>query len=72
MSLMNSATPGFNAIMGFSDIIQSKTMGDPLAPVYAAYATHIYRSGEHLLEIVNEILDMSKIESAYPNCCSVK
>lgn len=52
-----------NAIMGFSDIIQNKAMGDPLAPVYVTYANHIYRSGEHLLEIVNEILDMAKIES---------
>jgi signal transduction histidine kinase len=52
-----------NAIMGFSDVIQTKAMGDPLAPIYATYAGHIYRSGEHLLEIVNDILDMAKIES---------
>jgi signal transduction histidine kinase len=52
-----------NAIMGFSDVIQTKAMGDPIAPIYATYAGHIYRSGEHLLEIVNDILDMAKIES---------
>jgi len=52
-----------NAIMGFSDIIQNKSMGEPLAPVYATYASHIYTSGEHLLEIVNDVLDMAKIES---------
>lgn len=52
-----------NAIMGFSDVIQTKAMGEPLAPIYATYAGHIYRSGEHLLEIVNDILDMAKIES---------
>jgi signal transduction histidine kinase len=52
-----------NAIMGFSDIIRSKAMGEPLAEVYVTYAGHIYRSGEHLLEIVNDVLDMAKIES---------
>jgi signal transduction histidine kinase len=52
-----------NAIMGFSDIIKGKVMGDVIAPVYTSYAEHIHRSGEHLLNIVNDILDMAKIES---------
>ena len=52
-----------NAIMGFSDIIKSKVMGDTIAPIYTSYADHIHRSGEHLLNIVNDILDMAKVES---------
>ncbi len=52
-----------NAIMGFADIIKSKVMGDNIAPIYANYAEHIHRSGEHLLNIVNDILDMAKVES---------
>lgn len=52
-----------NAIMGFSEIIKNKMLGDQLAPAYASYADHIHRSGEHLLNIVNDILDMAKIES---------
>jgi signal transduction histidine kinase len=52
-----------NAIMGFSEIIKNKVLGDSIAPAYTSYADHIHRSGEHLLNIVNDILDMAKIES---------
>ena len=52
-----------NAIMGFSEIIKNKVLGGNVAPPYVSYADHIYRSGEHLLNIVNDILDMSKVES---------
>ena len=52
-----------NAIMGFSEIIKDKILGDSIAPTYMTYAGHIHRSGGHLLNIVNDILDMAKIES---------
>jgi len=52
-----------NAIMGFSEIIKNKVLGDSIAAPYISYADHIHRSGEHLLNIVNDILDMAKIES---------
>ncbi len=52
-----------NAIMGFSEIIRNKVLGDTVSNAYTAYADHIHRSGEHLLNIVNDILDMAKIES---------
>lgn len=52
-----------NAIMGFSEIIRSKVLGDGVSSVYTTYADHIHRSGEHLLNIVNDILDMAKVES---------
>ena len=52
-----------NAIMGFSEIIKNKLLGDSIAPAYISYANHIHRSGQHLLNIVNDILDMAKVES---------
>lgn len=52
-----------NAIMGFSEIIKTKVLGEGVSPIYVSYAEHIHRSGEHLLKIVNDILDMAKIES---------
>ncbi|MFN9925505.1 MAG: sensor histidine kinase, partial [Phenylobacterium sp.] len=51
-----------NAIMGFSDIMRQRLFG-PLADRYAEYAGLIHESGEHLLELINDLLDMSKIEA---------
>jgi signal transduction histidine kinase len=51
-----------NAIIGFSDVMQSELLG-PLGPRYRSYARDIQESGEHLLGIINDILDLSKIEA---------
>jgi cell cycle sensor histidine kinase DivJ len=51
-----------NAIMGFSDIMRQRLFG-PLGDRYAEYAGLIHESGEHLLELINDLLDMSKIEA---------
>lgn len=51
-----------NAIMGFSDIMKNKMFGD-LPPKYAEYADLIHESGAHLLDLINDVLDMSKIEA---------
>jgi len=51
-----------NAIIGFSQIIKDNLMG-PGMPIYADYAGDIFNAGEHLLEIINNILDISKIEA---------
>ncbi|HVM98974.1 MAG TPA: HAMP domain-containing sensor histidine kinase [Caulobacteraceae bacterium] len=51
-----------NAIIGFSDIMRSKLFG-PLAERYAEYAGLIHESGGHLLDLINDVLDMSKIEA---------
>ena len=51
-----------NAIMGFSEIIKNRVLGGTVSADYVGYADHIHRSGEHLLHIVNEILDTAKIE----------
>jgi signal transduction histidine kinase len=54
-----------NAIIGFSEVIISKTLG-PLGPeVYDGYVRDINASGVHLLEIINDILDLSKAEAGH-------
>ena len=52
-----------NAIMGFSDIMRSRMFG-PLPDKYAEYGSLIHESGAHLLDLINDVLDMSKIEAA--------
>ena len=52
-----------NAIIGFSEIMETGLFGDLGSPKYKEYATDIHASGAHLLELINDILDMSKIEA---------
>jgi two-component system, cell cycle sensor histidine kinase PleC len=52
-----------NAILGFSDIIANETFGPVGTPRYREYAGDINASGTHLLAIINDILDIAKIES---------
>jgi cell cycle sensor histidine kinase DivJ len=51
-----------NAIMGFSDVMRGRLFG-PLSDRYTEYAQLIHESGAHLLDLINDILDMSKIEA---------
>ena len=51
-----------NAINGFSEIIKDEMFG-PVAPRYREYAADIHRSGMHLTALINDILDLSKIEA---------
>jgi PAS domain S-box-containing protein len=52
-----------NAIIGFSEIMQMQMFGAIGHTQYAAYADDIHSSGKHLLSIINDILDLSKIEA---------
>ena len=52
-----------NAIIGFSEVIRSETFGPIDNPRYHEYLKDIYDSGCHLLRIINDILDLSKIEA---------
>ncbi|GHF20982.1 hypothetical protein GCM10017044_14880 [Kordiimonas sediminis] len=52
-----------NAIIGFSDIMAEELYGKHSTPQYHDYAQNIQRSGQHLLSIINDILDLSKIEA---------
>ena len=52
-----------NAIIGFSEIMQNETFGKLGNSKYKEYLGDIHLSARHLLEIINEVLDMSKIEA---------
>jgi signal transduction histidine kinase len=50
-----------NAVLGFSEMISSELHG-PASPRYSEYARDIYASGKYLLSIIEDLLDMSRIE----------
>ena len=52
-----------NAIIGFSEIMQNEMFGQIGNEQYTAYAHDIHDSGIHLLHVINDILDLSKIEA---------
>ena len=52
-----------NAIIGFSDVMTKGVFGPIGSPRYRQYADDIHRSGQHLLELINGVLDMSRIEA---------
>jgi PAS domain S-box-containing protein len=52
-----------NAVIGFSEIIKDEVMGPLGVPVYKEYAQDIYDSGNYLLKVISEILEVSKIET---------
>ena len=56
-----------NAILGFSDILRRGVFGPLGSSRYESYATDIHQSGNHLLELINDILDISKIEARKAN-----
>ncbi|WP_162915014.1 PAS domain S-box protein [Desertibaculum subflavum] len=51
-----------NAVIGFSELIMREAFGT-VGPRYVSYARDIHTSGTHLLDIINDILDLSKIEA---------
>jgi len=51
-----------NAIIGFSEVLQEKLFGE-LNEKQAEYTSDILTSGQHLLSLINEILDLSKVEA---------
>ena len=52
-----------NAIIGFSEVIKEETFGPLVQSKYREYVGDIHDSGEHLLSIINDILDLSRIEA---------
>jgi PAS domain S-box-containing protein len=52
-----------NAIIGFSEIIKDELFGAIEETRYKAYAEDIHRSGGHLLQLINDILDLTKIDA---------
>jgi two-component system, cell cycle sensor histidine kinase PleC len=52
-----------NAIIGFSEVLKSELLGPHQVPQYKEYAGDIHASGQHLLNLINELLDLSRIEA---------
>lgn len=52
-----------NAILGFSETIRDQLLGPVGTSAYTRYAADIHASGTHLLSLINDILDMSRVES---------
>lgn len=52
-----------NAILGFAEILRDEMVGPIGNPRYKEYAQDIHESGTHLLSIINDILDLSKVEA---------
>ena len=52
-----------NAILGFSEVMKNEIFGGHAIPAYKDYSNDIHNSGQHLLNLINEILDLSRIEA---------
>jgi signal transduction histidine kinase len=52
-----------NAILGFSEVIKHEILGPIGLEAYKSYADDIHTSGSHLLDLINDLLDLSKIEA---------
>jgi signal transduction histidine kinase len=52
-----------NAVLAFSEIIRDQVLGPDAQPRYARYASDIHVSGEHLMSLINDLLDLAKIEA---------
>jgi two-component system cell cycle sensor histidine kinase PleC len=52
-----------NAILGFAEIVRDRLFGPDAGERYSDYAANIHTSGSHLLGLINDILDLSKIEA---------
>ena len=62
-SMSHDLRTPLNAILGFSDMMREKTFGSLGDPHYESYANDIYDSGTLLVSLINDILDLSKIEA---------
>ena len=52
-----------NAILGFSDVLRTQYFGELGSDAYVSYAQDIHKSGTHMLELVNDVLDVAAIEA---------
>lgn len=56
-----------NALLGFSDVIRHQLLGAIGHPKYREYAEHIHQSGQHLRSLIDDLLDLARIESGRLN-----
>jgi two-component system, cell cycle sensor histidine kinase PleC len=62
-SMSHELRTPLNAILGFSEVMASEVLGSMHNQTYRDYARDIHGSGQHLLDVINEILDLSRIEA---------
>ena len=62
-SMSHELRTPLNAILGFSEVMDSEVLGPLENKTYKEYVGDIHRSGRHLLDLINEILDLSRIEA---------
>jgi two-component system cell cycle sensor histidine kinase PleC len=62
-SMSHELRTPLNAILGFSEVMAKEVLGPLQNDTYREYARDIHSSGEHLLDLINEILDISRIEA---------
>ena len=62
-SMSHELRAPLTGILGFSEILKSEMLGPIGNRRYAEYASHIHESGEHMLSLINDILDIAKIEA---------
>lgn len=62
-SMSHELRTPLNAILGFSEIMKNGVLGKIENPQYVQYMGDIHSSGQHLLNLINEILDLSRIEA---------
>ncbi|MBX3596317.1 MAG: HAMP domain-containing histidine kinase [Rhizobiaceae bacterium] len=62
-SMSHELRTPLNAILGFSEVMSNEVLGPMNNAAYRDYARDIHESGQHLLDLINEILDLSRIEA---------
>ena len=62
-SMSHELRTPLNAILGFSEVMAKEVLGPVQNETYREYAKDVHQSGQHLLELINEILDLSRIEA---------
>jgi two-component system cell cycle sensor histidine kinase PleC len=62
-SMSHELRTPLNAILGFSEVMATEVLGPLNNPTYKEYVTDIHSSGQHLLNLINEILDLSRVEA---------
>jgi len=64
-SMSHELRTPLNAILGFAEVLKDEMMGPIGTPQYRFYAEDIHTSGSHLLRLINDILDLSRIETGH-------
>jgi two-component system cell cycle sensor histidine kinase PleC len=62
-SMSHELRTPLNAVLGFADIMRQGLFGPVGHPRYADYVDGIVKSGQHLLSLINDVLDMSRVEA---------